>query len=82
MLPALQNQFINQFLRHVLDGNSGSNWLTAILVPLLGAQIDWVKAYRGLQFENSDDVTEAAKVAGIVVLAVWGVFIGRQKPAH
>lgn len=74
-----KNLLINKTLEHVLDGNKGSNLLTALLVPLLAAKIDWVKAGRGFQCQDSDSVLEAAKVAGIVILAIWGWFIGKRK---
>jgi hypothetical protein len=77
----LKNLFINRTLKHVLDGNKGSNILTVIVAAVLGAQIDFMKAAAGFQFKDADSVTEASKLVGVVVLAVYGYFVGKHKPA-
>ena len=79
MIGFVENAFINKTLEHVLDGNKGSNILTAILVPVLGAKLDWAKAIRGFSLEKMDDAMEAAKLTGLVVVAVFGYFVGRKK---
>lgn len=78
---AIENAFINRLLQHVLDGDKGSNLLGAVLVALLAGNIDWVKALQGFKFNNQDEAMESAKVAGIVVVAVFSWFVGKGKPA-
>jgi hypothetical protein len=77
MLNGVKNLFIDKLLRHILDGNKGSNLLTVILVPLLASNVNWMAAQQGLQFKDAASVTELAKVIGIVVVALLGYFVGK-----
>ena len=80
MIGAIENAFINKLLSHILDGDKGSNLLGVVLVALLGAKIDWVKAFQGFKFDNQEAAMESAKLAGIIVVAVFSWFVGK-KPA-
>ncbi|HZT29731.1 MAG TPA: hypothetical protein VFA33_07610 [Bryobacteraceae bacterium] len=81
MIPSVQNLFINKVLEHILDGNKGSNILTAILTAVLGARINWAQACRGFRCDNAEDAAEAAKLVGVLVLAVFGYYVGKKTPA-
>lgn len=76
---AIENAFINKLLEHVLDGNKGSNILTALLVPILAAHIDWALALKGAQFDDMNASLELAKVIGLVLLGLFGYFVGKKK---
>ena len=78
----VENAFINETLKHVLDGNKGSNILGAILVPALGAKIDWALCVRGLKFDDMAAAAELAKLTGILVLGTYAFFVGRKKKSE
>jgi hypothetical protein len=78
MLNSVKNAFVDKFLQHILDGNKGSNLLTVLLLPLVGAKIDWLLAFQGLQFNDVAAAAELAKVVGFLVLGVFGYFVGKK----
>lgn len=78
IIDGLKNTFISKVLNQVLDGNKGSNILTVIITAIIGANLDYMKAFRGFKFENPDEVSEAAKLVGVLVLAIYGYFIGKR----
>lgn len=84
-LDGVKNAFINKVLSHLLNplnGNNGSNIANVILTPILGASIDWMKAFRGFQFQNMDESMESAKLVGLLVMSVFLYFVGKKpKPA-
>ena len=71
------NLFMNKVLKQLLDGDKGSTILTAILTPIIGAQINWPLAFQG--FASDQSAVELAKVVGLALAAVWGFFIGHRK---
>jgi hypothetical protein len=81
LLDGVKNAFINRTLKHVLDGNKGSNILTLILLAVLQSDINYMLAFRGFQFENTEAAMESAKLVGCMIVAVFGFFVGRKKAA-
>ena len=78
MVPAfIKNAVVNKVLKNVLDGNKGSNILTAILVPVLAAGINWDLFVKGLHFQDTTAALEVAKVIGIVILGFLGWLVGK-----
>jgi hypothetical protein len=75
------NLFIDKLLAQILDGNKGSNILTALLVPLVAAHVDWLLAARGVRFQDAGAIGELAKVAGLVILALYGWRVGKRPKA-
>lgn len=72
---------MNRLLKAALGGNVGSNILTVILGAIMAAEIDFGKAFRGLQFQDNDCAMELAKLIGAIVVGVFGFFVGRKKKA-
>lgn len=79
MLAPIENAFIDRVLTHVLDGNKGSNILGFLLLALLSTHIDWVKAFRGFQFQDQDAAMESAKLVGTILVSVFAWFVGKRK---
>lgn len=77
MSPEDTNALIDKALDYVLDGNKGSNILVAVLVPLLGAHINWYLALLCFQCPGSE--AEMCKVLGLVLIAVFGYLVGKKK---
>lgn len=82
MLSIIENTFINQVLKHILDGNKGSNILGAIIMGLMAANLDWAKAIAGFKFQDAAAATESAKLVGTMVCALFAYFVGKKKPAN
>jgi len=81
MVPGfVENAFINQVLKRVLDGDKGSNILGVIIVAVVGANIDFAKAIAGFKFQDQAASMESAKLVGTVICAVFAYFVGK-KPA-
>lgn len=80
MLNTIKNAFIKKLLEHVLDGNKGSNILTAILVPVLAANVDWTLAIKGMKFDDMAAAIELSKVVGLVLVGLFGYLVGKKKP--
>jgi len=74
----VENAFINQVLKHVLDGNKGSNILGAVIAALMGANINWSLAIAGFKFQDAAATTESAKLVGTVVVCVFAYFVGKK----
>lgn len=80
MIGGVENIFIDKLLSHILDGDKGSNILTAVAAALIGGHVNWSLAFRG--FQSAESATELAKVAGMAILAVYGYYVGKKgKPA-
>ena len=77
----LENAFVQKVLEHVLDGDKGSTLLTAILTPVVAANMNWALVLRGLHFQDLAGVQELAKLAGLLLVAIWGWRVGKKKPA-
>jgi hypothetical protein len=78
MSPQDTNALIDKALDYALDGNKGSNILVAVLVPLLGAHINWSLALGCFECPGSE--AELCKVFGLVLIAVFGYLVGKKKP--
>lgn len=76
-MNTLKNLLINRVLKHVLDGNKGSNIITLILTALLGANINWMLASQGMQFKDQAAVLELAKGLGVALVALYGYLVGK-----
>ena len=79
VLDSVKNAFINQALKRVLDGNTGSNILGVILAAVVGANINYAKAMAGFKFDNQENAMESAKLVGTVAVALFAYFVGKKK---
>ena len=79
VLDGVKNAFINQLLKRTLDGNTGSNILGVVITAVLGANINYTKAFAGFKFDNADNAAESAKLVATLVLAVFAYFVGKKK---
>jgi hypothetical protein len=79
MLDSIKDAFINRVLGKLLDGNTGSNILGVLITAVIAAHIDYVKAFAGFQFNNSDNAMESAKLVGTVITAIFAYFVGKKK---
>ena len=66
----LKNALVQGVLKKLLEGNTGSNLLTAALVPLLAARVDWVRAFQG-------DTLEILRALGVAGVGVLGYCVGK-----
>jgi hypothetical protein len=73
----LKNMLINRVVKHLLDGNKGSNALTLVVGALLANNINWMLAYAGFQFHDQAAVLELAKATGVVLLTLYGYLVGK-----
>ena len=74
MLPVIENAFINQVLKHVLDRNNGSNILGVIIAALMAGNMDWTKAIAGFKFQDAGAAAASAKLAAAAICSAVRVF--------
>jgi hypothetical protein len=79
ILDGVKNAFINQTLKKVLDGNTGSNILGVVILAIMQANINYTKAIAGFKFDNQENAMESAKLVGTVVVAAFAYFVGKKK---
>jgi hypothetical protein len=79
LLDGLKNTFINKVLGHILDGNKGSNILGVVIAGVMGANIDYMKAFAGFKFDNATNTTESAKLVGTLITCTFAYFVGKKK---
>ncbi len=79
ILDGVKSVFIRSTLERILDGNTGSNILGAILTAVLAANINFMKAVDGFKFDSADNAQESAKLVTTTVLALFAYFVGKHK---
>jgi len=76
---SIKDAFVNRLLAKMLDGNTGSNILGVLITAVIAAHIDYVKAFAGFQFNNSDNAMESAKLVGTILTATFAYFVGKKR---
>jgi hypothetical protein len=78
---SIEDAFINRLLSKVLEGNTGSNILGAVILAVQAGHINYAQAIQGFQFNNLANATESASLVGTLIVGVFAYFVGKNKKA-
>ncbi len=74
---AIKGAFLKSALKYATNGDSGSTSLGLIAAALLGANLDFSRLSQG--FHTTPGAEEIGKAFAIVVITIWGIYIGKGK---
>jgi hypothetical protein len=78
-IKLVKNAFIGKVLNKSLEGFTGSNIIGAVLVVVVGSDIDYVDAIEGFKFEDMKKSMESAKLVGAIAVGLFTWFVGRKE---